>query len=227
MLNNVNYGGVEWSASFNIVPDTSPNEFENMVYAFGNEKSGTYIVFDSERELQAFKVLRNNITAIFYTKTKVKTRYESLHFCFNISNSVLFGEDEEQTFNTLSDICNVHPDLLRMRLSYELYLSHTTFDIAKIHLRCVLPNEIISEILWGSNSFLIIEIATYIYQNPSILLEYIIQTFNNHDREHIIQLINELERNNYVGIKNENYYFIGRNPYKTKLRYRWSHIWDF
>lgn len=220
------YGGIKWSTDLNIVSNNLTNEYENMVFAYGNKQAGTYITFDTEKELQAFKLLRNKITNTFYTKTKVGDRYESLHFCFNSSYLIAFNENESCTFNTLANICNVSANLLRIRLAYELYFSHTVFDITKVDLTCKLPNEIIAEILWGNRSFLIVDIAKYIYQNPSIKLEYILQNFAEYDEKHVRYLINELERNNFIGIKDNNCYFIGRNPYKTRKRYCWGKLWE-
>ncbi|MCX8514483.1 MAG: hypothetical protein ORN24_02840 [Burkholderiales bacterium] len=221
------YGGIEWNADISITSDGSYNEYENMAYAFGHENRGTYIEFDTERELLAFKLLRKHVVATFETNVKVKYRHDSVNFCFSRSKTIMFGEDEIQTFETLSDICDISPSLLRMRLSYELYIRKIKYDLGLLALTSALPDEIIAEILWSSKSFIIVEVATFIYQNPSVSVDIIVCRFSSYDPDVITGLINNLEENNYIGIHNNQCYFIGRNPYKTNMRCRWAKIWDF
>ncbi|MBY0379827.1 MAG: hypothetical protein K2P99_05445, partial [Burkholderiales bacterium] len=124
------YGGMEWDTDFNLVSDGSVNEYENMLFAYGDERRGTYIAFDTEKELIAFKTLRKKITSTFYKfsmvreKVRDKDRYNCMRFCFSMSEHVYINDTEIHTFNTLSSICKINPDLLRLRLSYELYLTN-------------------------------------------------------------------------------------------------------
>jgi hypothetical protein len=96
-----------------------------------------------------------------------------------------------------------------------------------LNLTSALPDEIIAEIAWSVKSFIIIEIATFIYQHPSVPIKTIIYKFNSNESDYILSLVRHLEENNYIGIKDNHCYFIGRNPEKNNIRFRWAKVWDF
>ena len=145
-----------------------------------------------------------------------------MRFCFNMSEHVYITETEIHTFNTLSSICKINPDLLRLRLSYELYLTNTVFKCPKLNLKGELPNEIISELLWLDKSFLVVEVATFIYRNPSVVLTDILSVLSNYSGQDVRVLLDKLEDHNYIGIYEKYYYFVARNPAKKKSRFGWA-----
>lgn len=236
----------------NFLINTEGSDFVDDKYAF--KKHGLVILeFDTEEELFQFSYLYNSIRNCYMKSNVMQLNklQKSLVFCFD-SNQVIKINDELLT--DFDSICNklfIHPDLVRVRLTYELYNSKVIvnyqaidknrkfynqetgkYEYLQFKINPSLPPFIREELMFDYDRNKI-TIAQELFKWPSIIksdfvkkIIFYVPTIEKYLNEMITTgQIGSIETN-INGRKEEYLYFIGKNPSLLKnRRFKWHTAW--
>jgi hypothetical protein len=237
---------------FNFSSNADGSDFIDDKYAF--KKHGLVILeFDTEEELFQFSYLYNSIRSC-YMKSNIMQLgklQKSLAFCFDLNQVIKINDDLITDFDGICNKLFIHPDLVRIRLMYELYNSKVIinyhaidknrkfvnkesgkYEYLQFKMNPLLPAFIKQELMFDYDRNKT-AIAQELYKWPSIIksdfvkkIIFFVPTIEKYLNEMInIGQIGSIEAN-INGRKEEYLYFIGKNPSLLKnRRFKWHTAW--
>ncbi|MBY0379631.1 MAG: hypothetical protein K2P99_04440 [Burkholderiales bacterium] len=185
------------------------------IYDDYNEPDYVYkdLVFTSKEQLVVFRKLKELINICYKKHINFKPYMIALEFCLT-THKKIYINGRYYTFNLACEILDLHPDIMRLRLMYELYLQKCRVPLEYLNSDIKINIDIISEMLLDISNFNIIEVANYIYTHPSVTIDYITARFDKSG-----ELIWKLIMRGYVIDDDKFLYFTGRNPKIKKINW--------
>ena len=171
--------------------------------------------FATHEQLLVFETLKEQINNCYKKSTSLKKQIKSLEFCFT-THGTLYVEDALYTFNTMCDLLDINPDIVHIRLMYELYLQKSVLPIECLNSNIRIPDDFISEILLSTRDLNLMPAIHYIYTHPSVKLTQVCAMFNGIDTQ-----LEQLILDGYIINNDDHLYFIGKNP-ATINNFKWS-----
>lgn len=195
-------------------------------------KNKYVIDFEYGYQLNSFDIIFIYVRKSYEISTKSGERYEALNFIFN--NKKIRVNGHEYRFLTAMRTINLEPEILKIRLCYQLYINCIEINFNKLMINTELSEVFINDILFlndmsQSLKFLKIKLCRFIYKYPAIKIEQVEQELLlQFPQNEINMALKELLDCGMIGDNCNKLYFIGRNPIKfNRKRFCWSLEWIF
>lgn len=173
--------------------------------------------YDEGPQRMAFEALFAHSRNCFNKRTSEKRRISSLTWVF-VPN----------TGNIPFDLCceavGVRPNLLRIRIQYELHQKWIVLSKPIHFLIEPLPSSFEAEILYN-HSESELKVAKKIWGHPSVSTQTIVAFCRENHIENPFRILARLEEVGSIANQMDNWYFVGRNPQQMGLTKRNNFNW--
>lgn len=169
----------------------------------------------------AFIAIKNAVEIFCDKSTEPQLRERAAEWLF-VPN---MEDADGLTFDLCCKALETRPNLIRLRVHYELYKEGLVLEAPLPFLAIGIPEFFTLEIL-GTFGDEAVEAADYIWGFPSLRADHLYTLMTESDKDRLWKTMCEMERKGYIAIKGGHWYFTGRNPDNmgSNACFQWTRI---